>query len=312
MTTPRVSVLLTTYNRERFLAASLESVLGQTFGDFELVISDDCSTDGTLDIVRSYEKRDPRIVVSVNDRNIGQFPNRNRAADLARAPLVKYHDSDDLMYPHCLAVMVNMLEAEPLAGFGLSGGHAWFGGPCPMLLTPRMAYQREYLGAGLFYCGPSGAIFRTDVFRSLGGFVDHGVPSDYLFWLRACARVNIVLLPADLFWYRTHAAQEFQSPQASRQYAAIAREAWLALDRPECPLTADERAQAKRNRAYHLASRTWHDLTRGRWFRAARRVRDSGLTLRDWIGHLRAPRRHDMAGTPFDAEGEFIIPRWIR
>ena len=56
-----------------------------------------------------------------------------------------------------------------------------------MVLTPRMSYQREFLGQGMFYCGPSGALFRTGVLRKLGGFPDRGVASDYCFWLKACA-----------------------------------------------------------------------------------------------------------------------------
>ncbi len=308
---PTVSVLLTAYNRERYIASSIESVLGQTYGDFELLIADNCSTDGTLEIARGYE-RDPRVRIVVNERNLGQFGNRNRAAELARGSLLKYHDSDDLMYPHCLAVMVSMLLSEPRAGFGLSSGWAWSGGACPMLLTPRMAYQREYLGDGtLFSCGPSGAIFRTGVFRDLGGFVDEGAPSDYYFWMRACTRVNVVLLPADLFWYRLHPSQELRSNKAQLEYSRAAGAAWRALDAPECPLTRDEREQAKRNRTYHLAKRTYEDVRSGRWPNAWRRLRASGQTGRDWLTYLRRPQRDAMAGTPLDAAGEFAMPPWL-
>src|SRR6185295_16371722 len=197
MSAPLVSVLLTAYNRERYIAPSIESVLAQTFGDFELLIVDDCSTDGSLGIARSYEKRDRRVRVVVNERNLGQFGNRNRAMELARGSLLKYHDSDDVMYSHCLAAMVPPLLAYPQAAFGLSTGKDWPGGPCPMLLTPRLSYQREFLGSGMFSAGPSGALFRAEALRALGGFVDLGTPSDFLFWLHACARVPVLLLPAD-------------------------------------------------------------------------------------------------------------------
>jgi len=309
MSVPLVSVLLTSYNRERYIATSIESVLTQTFGDFELLVTDNCSTDGSADIARSYERLDTRVRVVVNERNLGQFGNRNHAAELARAPLLKYHDSDDLMYRHCLEVMVSMLMSEPRAGFGLSCGWCWPGGPCPMLLTPRMAYQREFLGGGLFMCGPSGAIFRTGVFRELGGFVDHGAPSDHLFWLRACARINVLLLPADLFWYRQHPSQEFQSARAQREYALVFGASCQALNVRDCPLTPEEREQAKRNRVYHLAKRTAQDLRRARWTTVHTRLRTSGLSLRDWLTYLRPPRRDALAGTPVDANGEYVIPQ---
>ncbi len=310
--TPRVSVLMTAYNRAPYIAASIESVLAQTLGEFELLITDNCSTDGTFEIAKRYEGLDGRIRVVRNERNLGQFGNRNRAAELARTPLLKYHDSDDLMYPHCLAVMVPMLLSEPSAGFGLSTGNHWPGGPCPMLLTPRMAYQREFFGEGLFQCGPGGSIFRTDVFRGLGGFEDHGAPSDHLFWMRACTRVNVLLMPADLFWYRTHPHQEFQSLNAQLQTARMAGLIWQAIGAPECPLSAEEREQAKRNRAYHLAKRTMQDVRRGRWRIAAERLRHSKMSAVDWIRYLRRPKRNPFAGTPLGADGDFITPSWVQ
>ena len=121
MSTPIVSVLMTAYNRAPYIGSSIESVLAQTYGDFELIIVDDCSTDGTLDIARQYERLDARTRVVVNERNLGDYGNRNHAASFVRTPLFKYHDSDDLMYPHCLQVMVSMMEAEPRAGFGFVG-----------------------------------------------------------------------------------------------------------------------------------------------------------------------------------------------
>jgi glycosyltransferase involved in cell wall biosynthesis len=311
MTRPTVSVLMTSYNRAAFIAASIESVLRQTLTDFELLIVDDCSTDGTLDIVRGYERQDQRIRLVVNERNLGQFGNRNHAAELARGALLKFHDSDDLMYPHCLDVMVSMLKSEPRAGFGLSSGGTWPGGPCPMLLTPRMAYQREFFGGGIFMCGPAGAIFRAEVFRALGGFADVGVPSDHVFWMRACTTENVLLLPGDLFWYRLHPHQEFQSETGQRQYARVPGWIWQALHAPDCPLTADEREQAKRNRAYHLARRTLQDIRRGRWRIAAERLRRSAMTAGDWLRYLRPPSRNPFAGTPTGADGEFVMPSWV-
>jgi hypothetical protein len=311
MSSPAVSVVMTAFNREAYIGGAIESVLQQTFGDFELVIVDDCSTDGTVDVARSYERRDSRVRVSINAQNLGDYGNRNHAAALARAPFFKYHDSDDLMYPHCLEVMVSAMRTEPRASFGLSRGVAWPGGACPMLLTPRMAYQREYFGGGLFMCGPAGAIFRTDAFRRLGGFVDVGVPSDLIFWIRACRTEHVLLLPADLFWYRVHPAQEMQSATGRRQYARAAGWMWEALDAPECPLTAVEREQAKRNRAYHLAKRTLQAMRHGDWQFAIERLRYSCISLSDWMKYLRPPRRDQLAGTPFAADGDFMTPGWV-
>jgi glycosyltransferase involved in cell wall biosynthesis len=295
---PLVSVLVTAYNRERFIADAIESVLSQTFRDFELLVVDDHSSDGTVQIARAFERHDRRVRVVVNARNLGQFANRNHSAGLALGSFLKYHDSDDVMYPHCLETMVSMLQAYPDAAFGLSNGVAWPGGPCPMLLTPRMAYQREYLGQGLFMCGPSGALFRAEAFRRLGGFEDVGVPSDYVFWVRACRQVSVVLFPADLFWYREHSGQELRSQRAEREYLQVTRIAWDALGESDCPLSPDERDQARRNTLYALFKMVYADC-RGRQFvRAARRLQESGVSVGEWIRWLRPSRRDAFAGSP--------------
>jgi hypothetical protein len=309
--TPAVTVALAAYNREKYIGVSIESVLAQSFEDFELLIVDDCSTDATAAIARDYASRDPRVRVVVNEANLGQFPNRNRAASLARGRLLKFHDSDDVMYPHCLEVMVRLLDAEPHALCCLSTGLCWPGGPCPMLSTPRMSFQREFLGYGMFNGGPSSALFRREAFISVGGFEVLGPHSDYLFWLRCCQTESIVLAPADLFWYRVHSGQHLQQPEAAKDSIALAPATWAALNDPLCPLTETERRQAKRNVCFSVAKKVYADL-RGRALRrASQRVLGSGLSLGDWIRYLRRPRRGRLAGTPLDVEGDYIVPDWV-
>jgi glycosyltransferase involved in cell wall biosynthesis len=309
---PTVSVLLTAYNRAPYIAASIDSVLAQRFADFELLVTDDQSTDETVAVARRYEQRDRRVRVVVNERNLGQFGNRNRAAALARGRFLKYHDSDDLMYPHCLETMVALLGAEPRAGFGLSTGWAWPGGPAPMLLSPRQCFQREFLGFGLFMCGPASALFRTEVFRELGGFEDAGVHADHLFWLRACARHYVLLLPGDLFWYRQHPGQLLQSAGAARDYAALPGRVWQALASDTCPLDAGERELARRHQAWTVAKQTGRDLRAGRLGLAWFRLRHAGLGPLEWLRYFRRPRRDGLAGTPLDNAGDYVVPMWVK
>lgn len=307
---PKVSVLVTSYNREGTIAAAIESVLASRFGDFELLVVDNRSTDGSVEVARRYERLDRRVRVTVNEANLGQFGNRNRAAELARAPFLKYHDSDDVMYPHCLGALYGPLAAEPRAGFALSSGMAWAGGPCPMLSTPRQSYRREFLGHGMFFCGPAGALFRREVFAGLGGFEDRGAASDFLFWLRACRRVAVLLMPADLFWYRIHPGQELQTRAATESYARADAEVWRALAAADCPLDGDELEQARRNWAWNLSRRLRADLRAGDLATAGLRLRRCGLSLADWLRYLRRGRRDAFAGTPREADGGFVIPAW--
>jgi len=89
MALSNVTVLMTAYNRAEFIGPAIESVLAQTFAAFELVIVDDCSTDGTLDIARQYERLDSRVRVVVNEKNLGDYGNRNHAATFVRTPYFK-------------------------------------------------------------------------------------------------------------------------------------------------------------------------------------------------------------------------------
>jgi len=297
VTAPAVSVLMTAHNRERYIGEAIESVLAQTFGDLELIVVDDCSTDRTVDVATRY-RSDPRVRIVRNERNLGDYPNRNHAATFARGEFLKYHDSDDVMYADCLAVMVSALNAAPSAAFALTSPRTWAGGPCPMLLTPRLAYERAFLGEGLFHLGPACALFRRRAFFELGRFPEAGLHSDALFWIRACRSVDVVLVRADLFWYRVHADQELN--RAGVSYAALDIEGaqWAALFDDECPLPSDVKEQARRNHAYGIFTRAVRDLRGGDVRSALQRIRRSRVSPAQWLTYLRRPIRRANAGTP--------------
>lgn len=105
-----ISVLMTAYNREKYISQSIESVLSSTHNDFELIIVDDCSKDKTVEIAKWYEKTDSRIRVYVNEENLGDYPNRKKAVTFASGKYIKYLDSDDIMYPSCLETMVTSVS----------------------------------------------------------------------------------------------------------------------------------------------------------------------------------------------------------
>jgi len=224
-------------------------------------------------------------------------------ASLARGRFLKYHDSDDVMYPHCLATMVEPLEAEPRAAFALSGARSWPGGPCPMLLTPRLAYEREFLGSGLFQQGPASALFRAEAFRALGGFPEVNYAGDYLFWLRACATVNVLLVPGDLFYYRIHSAQEAASPANDLALARASAEAWRMLHSTACPLSGEALEIGRQNFVFTQARGIFRNLRRRRFRSAADIALHCGLGVRDWASYLRPPRRNSAAGTPLTGNG---------
>ena len=110
---PRLSVGLPVYNGENYLAESLDALLGQSYEDFELIISDNASTDGTADICRRYGKQDSRIRYIRQPRNIGLAPNHNFVFQQSRGELFKWAASDDLYGRDLLRCCVDALDAHP-------------------------------------------------------------------------------------------------------------------------------------------------------------------------------------------------------
>src|ERR1700712_2338912 len=148
--TPLVSVLMTAYNRENYIAEAIESVLASTMVDFELIIVDDCSDDNTVKIAESYATKDSRVKLFINEKNLGDYPNRNKAASYANGKYLKYLDSDDIIYPTGLEVFVNSMEQFPEAAFGVTSNAGQEEIPFPFLLSPADAYQYNFYKASLF------------------------------------------------------------------------------------------------------------------------------------------------------------------
>jgi glycosyltransferase involved in cell wall biosynthesis len=110
---PIVTIGLPVYNSERYLAESLDSLLGQTYRDFILIISDNASTDGTADICQRYAKADPRVRYYRNDVNIGNPRNFNRVFELTTTPYLKWSTADDFWAPTFLEKALEVMERDP-------------------------------------------------------------------------------------------------------------------------------------------------------------------------------------------------------
>jgi hypothetical protein len=173
-----------------------------------------------------------------------------------------------------------------------------------------MAYQRAYLGGGLFHVGPACALFRSEAFRRIGGFPCKGVPSDILFLLNACMTENILLVPGGTFWYRCHSGQQLVSAEGKGEYLQAMGEFWKVLHSSECPLDENEREQAKRNWAWLVGRDILRDLVGGRIGKARNCLVHSTISARQWLRYFRRQSRDINAGTPLDENGNFIAPDW--
>ena len=120
-TAPRLTIGLPVYNGENYLAESLDTLLDQTYKDFELIISDNASTDGTADICQRYVQQDSRVRYIRQPKNAGLAPNHNVVAEQARGELFKWAASDDLYAPELIERCIDALDQHP----GVVLAHSW-------------------------------------------------------------------------------------------------------------------------------------------------------------------------------------------
>jgi glycosyltransferase involved in cell wall biosynthesis len=272
-------VLVTVYNREPYLAACLESILASSFQDFEVVVVDDQSKDGSAQIAEAYSSKDPRIRFYRNEKNLGDYANRMRAAELAKGRYLKYVDSDDLIYRRSLAIMVEAMEAHPESAAGLCHSSPEDDQPYPWQLSPEQSWRKQFLGRGCMGAGPSSAILRRDAFFEIDGFRNWGVLNDRDLWFRLSARYPIVLLTPGLIWWRRHEGQEFTRDDAALFYLERGFELLMeTLQRRDNPLNETDRQTAMLRAQRHHARALWSLALKGRRPAAALgAARKSGL-----------------------------------
>ncbi len=204
---PLVSILMTAYNRELYISESIESVLSNKYKNWELIIVDDHSTDKTVDIAKSFALKDDRIKVFVNPKNLGDYPNRNKAASYARGKYLKYVDSDDLIYPFAILQMVYFMEQNPSAALGLCARtkEQESEAPYPMLLSPKEFYKLSFIEKRNLHIGsPVFSIIRRQEFENLNGFINARHYCDQEFWLRCAAHYPTIIMPSGMVWMRTN------------------------------------------------------------------------------------------------------------
>ena len=108
------------YNAEKYIAEAIESILNQTFKDFEFIIIDDASTDNTWDIIQEYAQRDKKIVAIKNDTNLGIAGNRNKLVSLARGEYIVWQDADDISLTNRIKHQLELMESN--SELGIVGG----------------------------------------------------------------------------------------------------------------------------------------------------------------------------------------------
>jgi glycosyltransferase involved in cell wall biosynthesis len=203
---PAVSVVITCYNYGRFLPEAVDSALGQTHGDLEVIVVDDGSTDETPELVARW--RDEPRFRHVRQENAGQAAAKNHGARLARSPLVAYLDADDRWHPEKLARQVPRFgRAEVGVVYCLSllmdqAGRTWH----PPPRKPRRAPRAGQVTAALLFenfVPFSSSVIRRDLLQRVGGFDENlAMAIDWDLWLRISRHCAFDWVDAYLVDYR--------------------------------------------------------------------------------------------------------------
>lgn len=242
---PKVSVVVPNFNHARFLAQRLDSILGQTFGDFEVVYLDDASTDDSAAVFASYAHH-PKMRAVVNAANTGSpFVQWNRGVREAWGEFVWIAEADDYADPRLLARLVGALDSNPNVGVAYCQstrvdpeGHTL--GSClewTKDLDPHR-WGKDFVAAGRVECerylsqtctiyNASAVVFRRSVYDAVGG-ADESLRqcADWLLWLAMLGRSDLAFVAEPLNFFRQH-------PQSvtgqSRRSGVYARESYIVL-----------------------------------------------------------------------------------
>lgn len=242
---PKVSVVVPSYNHAPFLRQRIDSILAQTFQDFELILLDDCSTDDSRSILSSYSGNPHVTAIQFNEKNSGStFKQWNKGVRLARGEYIWIAESDDYADPHFLERLVPILDAKPQVVFVSCrswqvDAHGNVTG-CADSTVPEWArYERgaeadgrqecqDYFVYTTAVCNASSVLFRHSAFDLAGG-ADESLRmcGDRKLWAAMALMGRVAYLSEPLNYYRVHQA----TVTATSQYQALRQSEYLRVSR---------------------------------------------------------------------------------
>jgi glycosyltransferase involved in cell wall biosynthesis len=258
---PRVSVVMTVYNAERYLREAVESILNQTFGDFEFIVVNDGSTDGSRRILEEYARRDGRIRL-VSRPNTGIVAAANEGIAAARGEYLARMDADDVSLPRRFEKQVAYLDAHPECV--IVGSRVLSTDPHGIPVAPsEHALTHEEIDAQLMTATGGWALLqpatmmRLDAVRAVGGYRGkYNISEDHDLFLRLAERGKVANLPEVLFHYRRRydGATHTHLHQLAEAKDKLLREAY---ERRGLPLPAGWKAEVWKPVPVREQVRTW-------------------------------------------------------
>lgn len=227
MKLPAISVVISVFNGEKYLAEAVCSILAQSFRHFELIIIDDGSVDSTASILEEFQRNDPRVRV-LKQENRGLVCALNHGCSVARGKYIARMDADDIAMPERLSLQFDFMEANP--SVGVVGGNVEFmnseGKPLGFISdfpNRNEEIQRALLQTCVIW-HPT-AFFRRSIFIASGGYRPVKDAEDYDLWLRFAEQSQLANLPTMLLRYRFHKSQISTRNRGRQVLAAVAAQA---------------------------------------------------------------------------------------
>lgn len=239
MTNPEISIVFTSYNHKEYLGQALDSLLAQTFTNYELIVVDDCSTDGSQEVLREYAKKDDRIKLTLNSHNSGSYVHStNQGASLAIAPYVIFAQCDDWAEPHQLEKLLRSMKTNNVSvvfscsnmvdesGMYLNNDFNSRG----MVFKKRHSSDSiiesqeaiSYLMESCMIPNLSAALIKKSLYSELNGLsTDYLVLADWDFWLRSAIQTDFYYIREPLNNFRQHSNTIRSSIKIKKQITEV-------------------------------------------------------------------------------------------
>jgi glycosyltransferase involved in cell wall biosynthesis len=274
---------MTAYNREKYIEEAMQSVLAQSYDNLELIIVDDCSSDKTVSIVREYAEKDTRIKLYLNEANLGDYPNRNRAASLAKGEILMYVDSDDTINSDAVEYVVTCFHQYPSCSFATIYKNNSENNKNCSSITSFDAINQHFFEKPFLYIGPGGTAVKKEFFFTIGQFPERYGPANDMFYnVKAASNSPIILMNYNYLFYREHAEQENKNHFSYLYNNYLYMKDLMIL--PELPLSQNQKEylilKNKRRFSLNIIKFIIHERDINKAYQAIHLAR---FTLRDFL-----------------------------
>jgi len=241
MSSDLISVIMPVYNVEKYVAESIRSVLEQSYGNFELIVVNDCSPDKSMDIVRTFD--DPRITIIEHERNKGLAEARNSGVRASRGAFLAFLDSDDVMLKDRLCKQKRFLDANPHVALCGSWIRTMSEDGRIEPYDHRIMIVPDAVNASLLFMNlftPSTVMLRRTAFPEEG--FRHMYAEDYDFFVRVGLKHNLSIMREVLVLYRVHSQSIMRSTSAEKKIRDRSATQDLLFEKLDVAPTVEERS----------------------------------------------------------------------